>query len=176
MQANIEPATNQIELYMCKLWVYYTEWEKREMFSHSLHFSVTPCSLYLQVFLSGKKKEKKKGSSHSDREKGRPGPGLSPLEHPDWSRPAVWALLPCGRRGRQFSERCCGRRAISAVLSEQIYSAGSKLIFFHCRDTFVAALKESSVQQLVLISVTGTKDLLTYECLLTEEMSECFLN
>lgn len=136
--------------------------EERNVFSLS-PFLCHSLSLHLQFFLSGrKKKKKKKGSSHSDREKGRPGPGLSPLERPDWSRPAVWALLPCGRRGRQFSERCCGRRAISAVLSGQIYTAGSKLIFFHCHDTFVAALKESSVQQLILISVTGTKDLLTY--------------
>ena len=97
------------------------------MFSLSLplHLSVTLLSLHLQVFLSGKQKP---AAAIATESKGRPGPGLSPLKRPDWSRPAVWALLPCGRRGRQFSERCRGRRAISAVLSGQIYTAGSELI------------------------------------------------
>lgn len=77
-------------------------------------------------FSQGKQKN---AAAIATESKGRPGPGLSPLERPDWLRPAVWALLPCGRRGRQFSERCRGRRAISAVLSGWIYAAASELIF-----------------------------------------------
>lgn len=94
---------------------------------------------------------KKTTAAIATESKGRPGPGLSPLKHPDWLRPTVCALLPCGRRGRQFSERCCGRRAISAVLSGWICTAGSRLFFFplfcffpHC-DTFCGRIKGNPV-------------------------------
>lgn len=92
----------------------------------SLHLPVTGPLTLSPVFLSGTQKN---AAAIATESKGRPGPGLSPLERPDWSRPAVWALLPCGQRGRQFCERCRGRRAISAVLSGRIYTTGSKLIF-----------------------------------------------
>lgn len=92
---------------------YSTSALSRKPLSLSLSLFLCP-----QLFHSGKQKRKKKPTAAIATEsKGRPGPGLSPLRHPDWSRPAVCALLPCGRQSRQFFERCCGRRAISAVLS-----------------------------------------------------------
>lgn len=113
-------------------------------------------SVYLQVFLSGKQKN---AAAIATESKGRPGPGLSPLEHPDWSRPAVWALLPCGRRGRQFSERCRGRRAISAVLSGWIYTAG--FFFPHSCDIFCGWIKSLSVNAHINFTMKWGEDLLT---------------
>lgn len=133
-------------------------WMGEMSFSLSISQSLS-LSIYLQVFLSGKQKT---AAAIATESKGRPGPGLSPLERPDWLRPTVWALLPCGRRGRQFSERCRGRRAISAVLSGRIYTAGSKL-FFHSCVTFCGWIKRNlSVAVHINFSVTGTKDLLTW--------------
>lgn len=51
---------------------------------------------------SSPRKTKKECSSHSDREQRKTWPGLSPLRRSDWTSPAVRALLPCGRRGRQI--------------------------------------------------------------------------
>lgn len=66
------------------------------------HSSPSLCSIHPSLFaifrgfffsLCLSFRETKNRSSHSDREKGRPGPGLSPLERPDWSRPAVLSFV-----------------------------------------------------------------------------------
>lgn len=111
----------------------------------------------LQVFLSGKQKT---AAAIATESKGRPGPGLSPLEHPDWSRPTVWALLLCGQWGRQFSERCRGRRAISAVLSGWIYTGGSKLNF-----SLICCRIKRNLSVTAHINFIVTKDQLIYSAL-----------
>lgn len=110
--------------WKCLRWIQYFCSVTETSLSFSLSSSVH------SFFTQENKKEKKTTAAIATESKGRPGPGLSPLRHPDWSRPAVCALLPCGRQSRQFFERCCGRRAISAVLSGWICAAGSRLILF----------------------------------------------
>lgn len=135
-------------------------------FSPSLCHSVSPS---ISRFPS--KENKKTTAAIVTESQERPGPGLSPLESPDWSRPTVWALLPCGRRGRQFSERCRGRRAISAVLSGQIYTAGSKLIFFTAVTHFVFGTGNLSVRVYIYL---GDRHQESADYLLTNEMSVRF--
>lgn len=131
-------------MYIHELWVDYRDYisiqevlealnEQNISLTHSLSFSLCPSLCHFSLPLPPgffSQENKTNAAAIATESKGRPGPGLSPLERPDWSRPAVWALLLCGRRGRQFSECCCGRGAISAVLSGRIYTAGSTLIFF----------------------------------------------
>lgn len=154
---------------MCVLNLYLAgllcEWEKCVFLSPSLCHPVSPS--ISRFFLSGKQKN---AAAIATESKGRPGPGLSPLEHPDWSRPTVWALLPCGRRGRQFSERCRGRRAISAVLSGRIYTAG----FFHSCDIFCGWIKSLSVNAHIHFSMKWREDLLTLLLSDKENVRELF--
>lgn len=149
------------------MWVYSSGYLTHASCAGHRWMRETSLSISLSLFTSSisrffsPRKTKKNAAAIATESKGRPGPGLSPLEHPDWSRPAVWALLPCGRRGRQFSQRCRGRRAISAVLSGWIYTAGSKLIFFfHPCDTFCGWITGNH-SRTVHINI-GEKDLLTY--------------
>lgn len=70
-------------------------------------------------------KKKKYGSSHSDREKGRPGPGLSPLERPDWSRPSCVELC-CRVDGASEADGLSERAsvAVDAELPQQSCQGG----------------------------------------------------
>lgn len=63
------------------------EWEVYFLSSSLCHSASSSLSRFFSQ--ENKTKKKKNAAAIATESKGRPGPGLSPLEHPDWLRPTV---------------------------------------------------------------------------------------
>lgn len=124
----------------------FSEWLKASLplslsFSPSISISASASPLPPGFSLRKTKKKKKKAAAIATESKGRPGPGLSPLERPDWWRPAVCELC-CRVDGEAGSSASV---AVDAELSQQSCQGGftppARGWYFHSRDTFCGCLK-----------------------------------